>query len=253
MPRGDGPATGRPAGARPGAYAPRLTGVSVRRRGRALIDRIDVRLAERGVTAVMGPNGAGKSTLLKLLHGLIAPSAGAVAWEPDARRPRAVRQAMLLQNPVLLRRSVAANLVFAARHAGLDPGRREEAVAAWLDRAGLAALSDRPARRLSGGEQRRLALARALIAEPAVLILDEPGAGLDPSAMRAVETMMAEAAAAGVRLLFSSHDIAQVRRLADEAAFLHAGRLVEAGPVEILLDRPRSSTLTAFLEGDLLW
>ncbi|MCR9222015.1 MAG: ATP-binding cassette domain-containing protein [Alphaproteobacteria bacterium] len=235
-------------------FSARLDAVSVVRGGRAILDGATTQLTGRGVTALIGPNGSGKTTLLKLLNGLVAPDAGRVVWfGPDGETsPLGVRQAMLLQQPALLRRTAAANLVFAAKRAGVPRSDRRSLAARWLDKAGLSALAESPARRLSGGEQRRLALARALILAPQALILDEPGAGLDPAATRALEALIADAAASGVKVVFSTHDVGQVRRLADEALFLNAGRLEAAGLARDLLDDPPVVSLAAFLKGDLL-
>lgn len=247
----DGPGDA-PALAGPGLSA-RLDGVTVRRRGRDLLHSVDATVPGTGITAIIGPNGAGKSTLLKVLNGLIAPDAGRIGWGDDGRPPGTMRIAMLLQHPVLLRRTVKANLAFAARRAGIARADRPATVARWLDKAGLTALAETPARRLSGGEQRRLALARALTLAPRVLLLDEPGAGLDPTATRALEALIREAAGAGIKVVMTSHDLGQVRRLADDLLFLNAGRLDAAGPAAALLEKPATATLTAFLKGDLLW
>lgn len=256
MPRdGTPPAPLQPADAATlPAFAARLEAVTVARRGRTILERVTTQLTGRGVTALIGPNGSGKTTLLKTLNGLIAPDAGRVVWVgPEGETsPLGVRQAMLLQQPALLRRTAVANLAFAAKRAGVPRAERSALAARWLDRAGLGALADSPARRLSGGEQRRLALARALILSPQALILDEPGAGLDPAATRALEALIADAAASGVKVVFSTHDVGQVRRLADEALFLNGGRLEAAGFARDLLDDPPAATLAAFLKGDLL-
>lgn len=236
--------------------AARLQGASVYRGGRAILDQVTTRLTAKGVTALIGPNGSGKTTLLKLLNGLIEPDAGAVSWGgeggDDALPPQAVAQAMLLQQPVLLRRSAAANLAFAARRAGVPKAERAALIADWLERAHLGGRAETAARRLSGGEQRRLALVRALMLNPQVLLLDEPGAGLDPSALRKLEDLIADAAARGVKVILSSHDLGQVRRLADELLFLNAGRLEAAGFAGEVLDAPPVDSLHRFLKGDLL-
>jgi tungstate transport system ATP-binding protein len=200
----------------------------------------------------MGPNGAGKSLLLRLLHGLNRPSAGAVLshGRPLDAAARA-RQAMVFQRPVLLRRSVAGNVDFAlGARAGWfrrDAARRD----ALLAHVGLAHLAGRPARLLSGGEQQRLALARALACGPELLLLDEPTASLDPAATLAVERIVAEANAAGTTVVLVTHDPGQARRLADEVVVLHRGRVAEQGPAARLLSAPRSAPARAYLAGRL--
>ncbi|HEX5794508.1 MAG TPA: ATP-binding cassette domain-containing protein, partial [Geminicoccaceae bacterium] len=150
--------------------------------GRRLIDRLELSLRPGLRSVIMGPNGAGKSLTLRLLHGLLAPSAGAVLWagRPADRHTRR-RQAMVFQRPVLLRRSALGNLRHALAARGVARSERAERAREALAAAGLAALARTPARRLSGGEQQRLALARALSLDPDVLVLDEPTASLDPA------------------------------------------------------------------------
>src|SRR5262245_23487207 len=145
----------------------------------------DVTLAlEAGPTTVLiGPNGSGKTTLIKLAMGLITPTAGRIRHAQPDRAAR--RQAIVFQKPVMLRRSAASNIAYALKAADRDAD--AATVVKLLDRVGLAALAERPARRLSGGEQQRLALARALARDPEVLFLDEPTASLDPAATKSVE------------------------------------------------------------------
>lgn len=214
--------------------------------GVEIIRGIDLELRAGGPTLVVGPNGAGKSVLLRLLHGLLSPGAGVVRWAAaDARR----QQAMVFQRPVMLRRSVLANAEYPLKLAGIDPAR---AMAA-LERVGLAALAGRPARRLSGGEQQRLALARAWAMAPEVLFLDEPTASLDPAATRQVEAIIAAIAAQGTKVVMTSHDLGQARRLAEEVVLVIAGRVNAISPAPDFFERPPTGEAAAFLRGDLLW
>jgi tungstate transport system ATP-binding protein len=204
-------------------------------------------------TLVVGPNGAGKSLLLRLCHGLLRPSAGRIVWTGPAAGTAARRQAMVFQRPVLLRRSAAANVAYALALRRVKRAKRPAIVADALATAGLTALAGRPARVLSGGEQQRLALARAWALHPEVLFLDEPTASLDPAATRSVEEIIARFAAAGSKVVMTTHDLGQVRRLADEVVFLHNGRLVEHAPAEAFFNRPESREARAFIDGELLW
>lgn len=214
--------------------------------GVEIIRGIDLELRAGGPTLVVGPNGAGKSVLLRLLHGLLAPGAGVVRWAAgDAAR----RQAMVFQRPVMLRRSVLANAEYPLKLAGIDPAR---AMAA-LERVGLAALAARPARKLSGGEQQRLALARAWAMGPEVLFLDEPTASLDPAATRQVEAIIAAIAAQGTKVVMTTHDLGQARRLAEEVVLVIAGRVNAISPAPDFFERPPTGEAAAFLRGDLLW
>ena len=207
-----------------------------------------------GCTAVMGPNGAGKSLLLRLLNGVVRPSAGEIRWngappDDDVRR----RQALVFQKPVLLRRSVRANVDFVLK---LSPGRDRAARHARADRLlALGGLGDRaraPARRLSGGEQQRLALVCALASEPEVLLLDEPTASLDPASTAAIETLIADTVAAGTRVLLVTHDAGQARRLADSVVFMANGRVTEHTPAAAFFARPRSGEARDYLAGRLV-
>lgn len=222
--------------------------------GRTLVEGLHFGLDAGPRSIVLGPNGAGKSVTLRLAHGLLAPTRGRVLWagrSPDAERRRC--QAMVFQRPVLLRRSAAANVDHALRLRGLPRGPRRERVRRALALAGLSALAARPARMLSAGEQQRLALARAWALEPEVLFLDEPTASLDPSASRAVEELTLRIHESGCKIVMTTHDLAQARRLADEVLFLHAGRLLERAPAEKFFAGPESSEARAFLRGELSW
>ncbi|MDR3493547.1 MAG: ATP-binding cassette domain-containing protein [Ancalomicrobiaceae bacterium] len=203
-------------------------------------------------TVVLGPNGAGKTLFLKLCHGLIAPSQGTVAFAGGIK-PAARRQAMVLQRPVLLRRSVAGNLRHALAVAGFGYLERRRRTVRMLDQFGLADLSDRPARVLSGGEQQRLAIARAVSVEPELLFLDEPASGLDPSATRQIEEILLGLHADGLTWVMTTHDLAQARRLADDILFFHAGRLIEAAPADRFFAEPDTDAARAFLESRLFW
>jgi tungstate transport system ATP-binding protein len=195
-------------------------------------------------TVLLGPNGSGKSTLLRLAMGLVRPSSGRVTW--GHRDTPGERLAMVFQRPVMLRRTAAANVASAL------PGRDDARVTALLAQVGLAPLADRPARRLSGGEQQRLALARALARDPEVLFLDEPTASLDPAAAKAVEDIVRAVAASGVKIVMATHDIGQARRLAGDVVFLARGRLTERADAARFFHAPATREAGAFLRGDLV-
>ena len=199
-------------------------------------------------TIVLGANGAGKSVLMRLMHGLIQPSSGSVRW--SGPHP-AKRQAMVFQRPVMLRRSALANVVYALKAAGRSDAGKLAMEA--LKEVGLAHLAHRPARVLSGGEQQRLALARAWALHPEVLFLDEPTASLDPSATREIEAVIRAFDASGTKLVMATHNLGQARRLGDEVIFVHQGRLVERAPVERFLKQPSTAEAAAFIKGELPW
>ncbi len=199
-------------------------------------------------TILLGANGAGKSVLMRLMHGLLQPSSGAIRWNRSGSKHR---QAMVFQRPVMLRRSALDNVRYALQVAGVADAR--PAAMEALKEVGLAHLAHRPARILSGGEQQRLALARAWALHPEVLFLDEPTANLDPSATREIEAIIRAFDAAGTKIIMSTHNLGQARRLGDEVIYLHQGRLIERAAVERFFKQPASQEAAAFIKGELPW
>ncbi len=220
--------------------------------GRPIIRDVSFRIDSPGRTVILGPNGAGKSVLLRLCHGLIRPTRGEVTWGRLAVESAREHQAMVLQRPVVLRRSVGGNLLHVLSVKGVPRRERAAIVAAALERAGLTAFASHPARTLSGGQQQRLAIARACMLRPSVLLLDEPTANLDPAAVRGVEELIRAAAAAGTKILMTTHDISQARRLAEDVIFLHDGRLREHAPAANFFAAPEDPAAARFLAGELL-
>ena len=211
--------------------------------GERRVGPLDLALAPSGITVIMGPNGAGKSLLLRLLHRLIAPTAGTVESSGH--------DAMVFQRPVMLRRSVEANLMFALTRGGTngDPSARCRTL---LEEIGLQDRAKQPARALSGGEQQRLALARALATDPEILFLDEPTASLDPAATLAIEKTVQAAAEQGAKIVLVTHDIGQARRLADDVVFLHDGGLCEHTVAAEFFDAATSPQARAYLSGQIV-
>jgi tungstate transport system ATP-binding protein len=216
--------------------------------GRSIIEPLSLELAAGASTIVLGANGAGKSVLMRLMHGLLEPTSGRIAWsDAGARR----RQAMVFQRPVMLRRSALANVAYALDAAGIrNP---EKAAMAALAEVGLARLAHRPARVLSGGEQQRVALARAWALHPEVLFLDEPTANLDPGATHEIENIIRAFDFSGTKIVMSTHNLGQARRLGDEVVFLYRGRLVERAPVAEFFRCPASPEAAAFIKGEIPW
>ena len=221
--------------------------------GRTIVESLSFEIEAGPSTIILGANGAGKSVLMRLMHGLLKPTAGEIAWnEPDPDRRRR-GQAMVFQRPVLLRRSALANVTYALKVARVPRGERERLAEEAMESVGLMHLAQRPARVLSSGEQQRLALARAWALHPEVLFLDEPTASLDPSATREIERVIRAFDAAGTKIIMATHNLAQARRLGDEVLYLHQGRLVERAPVDEFLSRPASAEAGAFIKGELPW
>ncbi len=219
--------------------------------GRTIIERVSIEIGAGPRTIILGPNGAGKSVLMRLCHGLLEPTAGRVEWRGSGNGRG--RQAMVFQRPVMLRRSALANIVYALKLAGISARERELRARDVIEAVGLAAIADRPARVLSGGEQQRLALARAWALGPEVLFLDEPTANLDPGATRDIETLIGQIRAGGTKIVMSTHNLGQAKRLGDEILFLNQGRLVERTPVGQFFIKPASAEAEAFIRGELPW
>ncbi len=226
-----------------------LDAVSVRVDQTTLLSGIDLQIRSGAPTILMGPNGSGKTTLLRLMMGLIEPSEGKMHFAIPPGSPP-LRRAIVFQKPVMLRRTAAANVAFALVAAGhvSDP----ETINRLLDQAGLLALADRPARKLSGGEQQRLALARALARDPDILFLDEPTASLDPAQTKAVEDIIERVAEAGVKVVMATHDIGEAKRLAGDVVFLSKGRALEHTPAGSFFRQPATNDARRFLIGELV-
>jgi len=225
--------------------------VSVRSSAVVMLDRITLTIEAGAPTVLIGPNGSGKTTFLRTAMGLIAPSEGRVTWGGAQDAPP-LRRAFVFQRPAMLRRSARGNLRYALSAARIPRGRHESRIGELLALVGLDGLERRPARRLSGGEQQRLALARALARDPAVLFLDEPTASLDPAATKAIEDIIRAVAASGIKVVMATHDLGEARRLAGDIVLLHRGRVIERAPTPEFLTAPRTSEARAFVAGELL-
>ena len=211
---------------------------------RALSDcSLTIQAGER--VALIGSNGSGKSTLLRALHGLLLPTSGALATGLN------LRQAMLFQRPYMLRTSVQNNIALGLWLRGNQWKQAKELALQALERVGLLELAGRSAKALSGGQQQRVALARAWAGQPAVVLLDEPTSSLDPNAKREVERLMQEFADSGMTLIFSSHNLGQVKRLASRVVYLEHGRVVADLPTHDFFNGPLPLAAENFLKGEL--
>ncbi len=224
-----------------------LEDVSVKDGGADVLGPLSLTFEATGLLLVMGPNGAGKSLLLRVMHGLTKPSAGRVLWNGAPAEETLKERGFVFQTPPLLRRSVRANVIFPLKALGrrCEPERIDNA----LTDARLLELADRPAALLSGGERQRMAVARALVCEPRVLLLDEPSASLDPASTKSLEEMILAAVQSGIGVVLSTHDPAQARRLGGQLIFLDAGRIVERQSTEAFLMRPLSVAGSNYLYG----
>ncbi len=222
-----------------------LQSVSVRFGAQEALQRCTLRVNAGERLALVGANGSGKSTLLRTLHGLVKPAAGTCT--PDAH----ARPAMLFQRPYMLRASVLNNVALGLWLKGTRWALAKEQALEALQRVGLEALAQRHAKTLSGGQQQRVALARAWALKAQVLLLDEPTSSLDPTAKREVEHLMAEFADAGMTLIFSSHNLGQVKRLASRVIYLERGRVVADLSAAAFFKGPLPPAAESFLKGEL--
>jgi tungstate transport system ATP-binding protein len=216
-----------------------------------ILDRISIVFSTGAPTVLVGPNGSGKTTLLRAAMGLVHASRGVISW--GGREVSApTRRAIVFQHPVMLRRGAAANIRYALAAAGVPRAARVQRAAELLSLVGLEGVASRPARRLSGGEQQRLSLARALARDPAVLFLDEPTASLDPAATKAIEDMVRDISARGIKVVMATHDLGEAKRLAGEIVLLHRGAVIECGAANAFFAAPRSEETRKFINGELL-
>jgi tungstate transport system ATP-binding protein len=231
----------------------RLDHVTFTAGGRRIIDDLSLAIDAGPRTVIVGPNGAGKSVLLRLCHGLLAPTSGSIVWNSVEPTGAPRRQAMVFQRPVLLRRSALANVSHALGIAGVPTRTRSGRAREALSKVGLERHAARPARVLSGGEQQRLALARAWALQPEIIFLDEPTASLDPGATHEVENVILAMVAAGTKIVLVTHNFGQARRMGDEILFLHQGRIAERASAQTFFKHPQSVEAARFLEGELPW
>jgi len=228
-----------------------LTAATAHMRGKKLAGPVSFTLAPKGFTMVIGPNGAGKTTLLRLMHGLQRCSGGAVTWAVPAAAARE-KQAFVFQSPIMMRRRVVECLAYPLLLRGVPkPAARAQATAS-ARRFGLGALLESWAPLLSGGEKQKLSLARALIIEPEILFLDEPCANLDGRATREIETILQDVQARGTRLVMSTHDMGQARRLAQDVIFMHNGLVHENSSAARFFSAPATPEAKAFISGDIV-
>lgn len=229
----------------------RLTDLAVTKRGTPIIGPISLELSGDGTTAILGPNGAGKTTLLRAMHGLERLSAGTIEWQLP-REEAETRQAYVFQTPIIMRRSVVDNIAYPLMVRGRSKAEARAKASVKAEQVGLAAALQRSARELSGGEKQKLSLARALVIEPDILFLDEPTVNLDGRATREIERILTDAIAGGTRVVITTHDMGQARRLASEIILVVRGRVHERGDAGAFFDKPQTPEGQAFLNGDII-
>ncbi len=229
-----------------------LSAVSVIKRGTYLIGPIDLTIGAGKISIVIGPNGSGKTTLLRLLHGLERPKTGHISWGNPSRHAVRTRQGFVFQSPIVLRRTVLENVAYPLFIRGKQKQAAREKARHWLQKTGLEVAADRQAMVLSGGEKQKLALARALITGPEVLFLDEPTTNLDGAATQEIENLLHDSAKSGTRIIMTTHDFGQARRLASDVIFIHHGLIHEHGGADAFFSGPVTLEARKFLGGDIL-
>jgi tungstate transport system ATP-binding protein len=233
------------------------------------VDKLDVYRGE--ILVLVGPSGAGKSTLLRLLNFLEPPSSGGIDFQAPSKDPPRVgrRQATfdathpvpldlrrrvttVFQRPILLNRSVYANVRYGLRLRGThDSGRPVEEA---LDQVGLSDLAHQRARTLSGGEAQRVSLARAMVLQPDVLLMDEPTANLDPYNVGLIEEIVRSLnERQGTTIVLVTHNVFQARRLAHRVGLLLEGRIVEVAETESFFESPQDARTKAFVRGEMVY
>ena len=247
-------------------------GLAVRLEGERVLDEVSLSVAPGEVVTVIGPSGVGKTTLLRALAGFRRPDGGTVRWQgedvwslsPEARLAVRRRLSMVFQEPSLFNAPVAANVDYGLRVREDWPARLRAGLARLVGReppdpvvdalevVGLVDAADRNALTLSGGEAQRVAFARALAVDPAVLLLDEPTSNLDPRNTAVLEAAIRRARERGVGVLVATHDLHQARRLSDRVGLLVDGELVEVGTPEAFFESPEDPRTRRFVDGELL-
>ena len=229
----------------------RVTDVKINIKSKRLIGPINLEIEQNGISILLGANGAGKTTLLEALHGLRNLSAGKVEWN-ISNSQAAAEQAFVFQSPIMLRRTVAENLAFPLKVRRLSKLTTTTEVMMWAKKIGLEDKIKQQAMLLSGGEMQAIAVARALITKPKMLFLDEPTASLDGATKKAIEDILISASSNGTKILMSTHDLGQLKRLAKDIIFLHNGIVEAHCSKEEFLTKPPSKAAKQFLAGDIV-
>ena len=215
-----------------------------------ILDKINCKIKSNSITAVLGPNGAGKSIFLQTINGLFSIQSGRLNFNlMEINQEIRKQQAMVFQNPVLLRRTVIANLQFISNLRNKESNRLLKKI---LSKVGLEGYEKKPARLLSGGEKQRLSMARALIINPNLLLLDEPTANLDPYSLNLIEDLVLEENSIGKTIIFTTHDMSQAKRLATDVIFLNKGKVLEQTISKTFFKSPKTLEAQMYINGEIL-
>jgi len=228
----------------------KIKNISILLNDRLILRNINCQINDKSITAILGPNGAGKSLLLQTINGLIPISNGEITYnlrqlDDNIRK----QQAMVFQSPTLLRRTVLGNMEFVN---SINKNTNMLDVKSILKKVGLEAFNNKPARLLSGGEKQRLSLARALLIQPKLLLLDEPTANLDPYSLKLIEDLISEENSKGTTIILTTHDMSQAKRLASDIIFINKGEILEQTQVKIFFKEPQTIEAKRYLTGEIL-
>ena len=216
---------------------------------RNLIDIPNLQFDSKSISVIIGPNGAGKSLLLNLIQGLILPSAGTIKVKSSIKDNNRKKVSIMMQKPSFLRRTTEQNIQFVLE---LNKDKIKVSYLDVLERFDLIAQRKILANKLSGGEKQRLALALAIITNSKILLLDEPTANADPRTTIKIEKIIKEEAIAGKKILLVTHNIPQAKRLGQDIAFIHRGKVLEHCDKAVFLNHPKVKEINQFLEGEIL-
>jgi len=220
-----------------------LKDISVKSNGRTILNIPHAIIPADRRIACIGPNGAGKTTFLKLIDGLIEPDTGSVEYSFTNKT------ALVLHHTPMLKASARANIAIVK---DADKSITNQDVDHVIAKVGLNHLANHPAHQLSAGERQKLCLARAILQKPNLVLLDEPTANLDPHATEQIEKIICGFTNQGSDVIFSSHQLAQVQRLAQYIIFIDQGEIKEKGPVGPFFSNPQTAAAKQYLQQELL-
>jgi len=216
---------------------------------RNLINIPNLQFDSKSISVIIGPNGAGKSLLINLIQGLIIPSTGTIKVKSLTTDDNRKKVSIMMQKPVFLRRTTEQNIQFVLE---LNKDKRKVSYLDVLERFDLIAQKKNLANKLSGGEKQRLALALAICTNSKILLLDEPTANADPLTTVKIEKIIKEEAIAGKKILLVTHNIPQAKRLGQDIAFIHRGKVLEHCDKAVFFNHPKVKEINQFLEGEIL-
>ena len=216
---------------------------------RNLINIPNLQFDSKSISVIIGPNGAGKSLLINLIQGLIIPSTGTIKVKSLTTDDNRKKVSIMMQKPVFLRRTTEQNIQFVLE---LNKDKRKVSYLDVLERFDLIAQKKILANKLSGGEKQRLALALAICTNSKILLLDEPTANADPLTTIKIEKIIKEEAIAGKKILLVTHNIPQAKRLGQDIAFIHRGKVLEHCDKAVFLNHPKVKEINQFLEGEVV-